>query len=175
MRKFALLLLWLTLLGSGGYVFVYLYRWEWQRAQVALGFFLAAELAVAATLLLAKLSRADDRPQAGGPARDRLRARVHDAPPEGTPFRWLGPPPDRASVFIPVLLGAGVVAAGIAWVVERVAAATARTGVENDLAEDLAGVDFPDRLVPDDEALLVSGGAVSDPALRRLLRPGGGR
>lgn len=174
MRKLAQLVLWLTLLGSGGYVFVYLYRWEWQRAQVALGFFLATEVAVAATLLVGRIGRT--RPPDDHGAVGRLRRRIQDSPPEPAPFRWLLPRPDRTSVFIPILLGAGVVAAALAWAVERVAAATARSGVERDLAEDLTAIDFPESLVPDDEALLASNGESSvDAELQRLLRPGGDR
>ena len=49
----------------------------------------------------------------------------HDAlRPRGPTFAWLTRT-DRSNVFIPVLLGAGAVLSALAWVVERVARATA--------------------------------------------------
>jgi hypothetical protein len=46
-------------------------------------------------------------------------------------------------VFIPVLLGAGAVLSGLAWVVERVARATAGRSAETGLARDLGALDLP--------------------------------
>lgn len=51
----------------------------------------------------------------------RVLARVRAAaPPSRRPFAWLDPA-DRLSVFVPVLLGAGVLLSGVAWLVERIA------------------------------------------------------
>lgn len=176
MRRLGMLLVALTFLGAGGYVFVYLYRWEWNRALVALGIFLAAEIAVAAAILLRRLdalARSSDRrgtPRGG--ADPAVLAALREAPAAPTPFRWLGVHPERTSVFIPVLLGAGVVVAGVAWLVERLAGATARPGVDHGLAEDLSVAAFPrDGLVPDDVLVLADGGGEDDEALRRLVAP----
>ncbi len=46
-------------------------------------------------------------------------------------------------MFIPVLLGAGAVLSGLAWVVERVARATAGRNAETGLARDLGALDLP--------------------------------
>lgn len=175
MRRLGTLLVALTFLGAGGYVFVYLYRWEWNRALVALGIFLAAEIAVAAGILLRRvdgLTRSTERDQTPGKVDPAVLAAFRESPAAPTPFRWLGVHPDRTSVFIPVLLGAGVVVAGLAWLVERLAGATARPGVDHGLAEDLSVTSFPrDGLVPDDVLVLADGGDEDDEALRRLVAP----
>jgi hypothetical protein len=46
-------------------------------------------------------------------------------------------------VFIPVLLGAGALLSGLAWVVERLARATAGRAAEHGLAGRLAALDLP--------------------------------
>jgi hypothetical protein len=58
---------------------------------------------------------------------------VREAAPEPRkPFAWLTP--DRTNVFVPVLLGAGVIMSAVAWVVEKLARATAGTSMERGLA-----------------------------------------
>ncbi|TDD67031.1 hypothetical protein [Actinomadura rubrisoli] len=54
-----------------------------------------------------------------------------DPPGEEAPrFRWLEPDTDAYRVFIPVLLGAGIVVSGLAALVERLATALGRSGVQ---------------------------------------------
>ena len=135
----------MTLLTSGGYVFVYLYRWEWNRAVVSGVIFLAAEVAMVAAVL-----SVSDEPGRAPAGRHGRRRRRTDAPPPATRaapaprvgFAWLARP-DRIDVFIPVLLGAGVVLSGVAWVVERVARFTARPVAERQLAGRLIDIDLP--------------------------------
>ena len=67
-------------------------------------------------------------------------------------------------MFVPVLLGAGVIVSGIAWVVERIARATAGKGMERGLALQL------DAIAPPAEGLIA---ADSDPL--SLFAPGRGR
>jgi hypothetical protein len=110
---------------SGVYLLVYLYRWEWNRALISGLFFVAAEIALATGALMQRLDRIEHRiddlhggPQgrvaAGRPSEDdETAAREH-------PFAWLEP--DGLGVFVPVLLGIGVILSAIAYVVERVAA-----------------------------------------------------
>ena len=57
-------------------------------------------------------------------------------------FAWLTRT-DRTSVFIPVLLGAGAVLSALAWVVERVARATAGRAAEAGLARRLGLLELP--------------------------------
>jgi hypothetical protein len=47
-------------------------------------------------------------------------------------------------VFVPVLMGMGVVASALAWVIERLARATARPALERRLAARLAPLSWPD-------------------------------
>lgn len=141
-----------VLAGSGIYVFVYLGRWEWNRALLAGIFFLAAEVAMAATILLGRLKGMERRLGAGAartsgengppPALARIR---ETAPPPSDPFAWLRPRSDQFGVFVPILMGVGVVASGLAWLVERFARVTAGPVLERGLAEHLRVLAWPDR------------------------------
>lgn len=133
-----------TLLASGAYVFVYLYRWEWNRAQVSAAIFIAAEVGLVGWLLAERLRRVEHQLQAAAAEAERRRLDLlrASAPPARTGFAWLVRG-DRVGVFVPVLLGAGVLLSGLAWVVERVARATAGRAAERGLAGRLAALDLP--------------------------------
>jgi hypothetical protein len=134
----------LTLAASGGYVFVYLYRWEWNRALMSSALFIAAEVALVAMVLgrrLAGIERRLDEP--GRVERDRVVTRLREtSPPPKVKFDWLSRP-DQMNVFVPVLLGAGVILSGLAWLVERLARATARPAAERHLAGRLDRLRLP--------------------------------
>lgn len=149
MRKLRYAILLGAVAATGVYLFVYLVRWEWHRALVAGVLFVAAELALAAAAILDRLRAIEAAVQAGAPAAAEVGpdaatlSRVRDAAPEPrTSFDWL-PRPGEMSVFVPILLGAGVVLSGVAWVVERVARATATPGLERGLALRLAPIGLP--------------------------------
>lgn len=154
---------------SGVYLFVYLYRWEWHRALVAGVILVAAEVGLAAAAILDRLRSLEHRlpapaaapPPAAGPPDDppALAALRDAAPPPRVGFEWLSPRSGRTSVFVPILLGAGVVLSGAAWVVERLARVTATPTLERGLARRLA----PLSVAPG--ALL--SGAPAPPAPRR--------
>jgi hypothetical protein len=153
-----------TLAASGTYTFVYLYRWEWNRALISAAIFIAAEVAVIGWLLAHRIRVVSDRldtvvgarhgsvlrtaPSAGAPvpvgiAASQRRQRIHEtAPPPRASFAWLARP-ERMNVFVPVLLGAGVVLSGLAWVVERVARHTMSPVAERGLAARLDGLSLP--------------------------------
>lgn len=170
-----------ALVGSGAYLLVYVYRWEWHRALLVGILFLAALVAMSAALVLRKLSRLERRlsarpatPDRRADALDRLRA----APVDVRPFPWLRPDAlDRTHIFIPVLLGGGVLVSGVAWVIERVAGSSARAGVEEDLADELRHIAFPTTPLAPTDAELLAGPAdcADDPAVRLLLGPAAGR
>lgn len=101
---------------SAVYVMLYLYRWEWNRAMIAGVFFLAAEIAAVGIVLA-------DRLRPSGGQVELSRPTVDTGPPR---FGWLEP--DRLSVFVPVLIGAGAIVSLGAYVIERVARATAPAG-----------------------------------------------
>ena len=63
------------------------------------------------------------------------------------PFAWLQGT-ETTNVFVPVLLGAGVVLSGLAWIVDRVARLTAVPTMERGLAHRLT------RLQPPPDGLL---------------------
>jgi hypothetical protein len=153
-----------TLAGSAAYVFVYLYRWEWHRALMAGILFVAAEVALVGAAMFDRLrgQASQHRPSDRGETLETLR---QAAPPPPKPFAWLTRDGDDQAVFIPVLMGAGVVLSAVAWLVERLARATAHPVLERDLATRLAPLAPPDGgfLGEDDERLTLlhtpSGGA----------------
>jgi hypothetical protein len=139
-RRIRWLAVLVTAIAAGWYFFSYLTKWEWNRALVSGIIFLAAEIALFGLLLLDRVARIDrtvtelkqPRPVKPEP-RPQVLARVREAGPEPRkPFAWLSP--DRTNVFVPVLLGAGVIVSGIAWLVEKIARATAGSSLERGLA-----------------------------------------
>jgi hypothetical protein len=138
-----------TLAASGFYTFVYLYRWEWNRALISAAIFIAAEVAVMGSLLshrLKVLAGRLDAQEAAAAAVEGRNARLERireaAPPPRATFAWLSRP-EQLNVFVPVLMGAGVLMSGIAWLVERVARATVRPAAERGLAAQLDGLALP--------------------------------
>jgi hypothetical protein len=112
---------WIVLLASGTYLLVYLYRWEWNRALISGLFFVAAEVALAASSILRRLTSLERRIDEAA----RMTPATAPAPSEGGdggPFAWLSD--DHLGVFVPVLLGVGVLLSAVAYAVERVAAAS---------------------------------------------------
>ncbi len=149
-RRIALAVLGVVLIGSMTYLFVYLYRWEWNRAAIAGIFLIAAEIALASALILGKLASIERRLSDGdtqapsfgkGDVLDELR---ETAPPARPAFKWLARSGDDLNVFVPVLMGAGIVLSGLAWIVERFARATARPALEAGLAARLSPLALPE-------------------------------
>lgn len=128
-----------TLVASGSYVFVYLYRWEWNRALISGVFFLAAELALATLLLSSRMQKLAADTAA---VRDEVREQrvLHHlratAPAPRDHFAWVNRS-GQLNVFVPVLLGAGVLLSGLAWCVERLGRLTAGPAMEQGLARRL--------------------------------------
>ena len=108
-----------TLAASGAYVFIYLYRWEWNRAQMSAAIFIAAEVGLMGWLLTDRLRRLERRLDHAALAAEQRRVQIlrRTAQPAYN-FKWLVRP-EHTNVFIPVLLGAGAVLSGLAWIVER--------------------------------------------------------
>jgi hypothetical protein len=153
-RTIGLLALAVVLIASGWYVFVYLHRWEWNRAIVSGVIFLTAEVALLGALVLERLGRLVRRVDALDRPDERIATILREHRPEPLrPFAWLER--SQTNVFVPVLLGAGVVLSGLAWIVDRVARLTAGPTVERGLAQRLR------RLQPPPDGLL--GRAPDDP------------
>jgi hypothetical protein len=137
----------LVMLGvSGAYLLVYLYRWEWNRALISGLFFLAAEVAFVGSSVRADIRALAARYESSeAQAERRLHAElgVADARP-ARPFAWLDDAVSNGTnVFVPVLLGAGVILSAAAFVVERVAGVVAHATVDRSAARRLAQLETP--------------------------------
>jgi hypothetical protein len=154
-RTVAVAALGVVMAASGWYVFVYLYRWEWNRALVSGLIFVAAEVAMLGLALAHRLGRLERHVQSLHVDEGVLQRVRETAPPPGRPFAWLGKASEQGNVFVPVLMGAGVVLSAVAWLVERVARATAGPTLERGLARRLTLIGLPDRglLAGDDEVV----------------------
>src|SRR4051812_16694450 len=143
-RKLGAIIGVLTLAASGGYVFVYLARWEWNRALMSGVIFLAAEIGLVAAVLAGRIKSVDQRlAVVAAEQRSQVLERLRESrPPARVGFSWLTST-DRTNVFVPVLMGAGVLMSGIAWIVERLAKATAGPAAERGLAGRLDGMAPP--------------------------------
>jgi hypothetical protein len=143
-RRIGRLAAFVTLAASGAYVFIYLYRWEWNRAQMSAAIFVAAEVGLVGWLLADRMRRLERRLDHAALDSEQRRLQIlrATAPAPRTNFRWLMRP-EHSNVFIPVLLGAGAVLSGLAWVVERLAKATAGRVGEHGLARQLGELDLP--------------------------------
>ena len=144
-RRLAYLFGGFAFLMAGAYLVVYLFRWEWNRAIMAGLFFIAAEIGLAAAAILERVKSIETRiSQIDRAEHAELLARLQEtAPPPKERFAWLAKDSDNLNVFIPFLMGAGLIASGIAWVLERVARATAKPVLEGRLAMRLSPLAMP--------------------------------
>jgi hypothetical protein len=169
-KRIGVLLVAITLVASGAYVLVYLQRWEWNRALIAGTFMLASEMILVAAVLAGRI-RAVERTVTAAVDRsqqERVLRRLREAPaPARDHFAWLRPTGTGTSVFVPVLMGAGLVLSGLAWIVERLAKATAGSAMEKGLATRLVAFSVPEEplVEPDTDPLALGAHAI-------LLRPG---
>ncbi len=168
-RRLALVVAVATLLGSATYVFVYLQRWEWNRALMSGVFLLAAEVALVAVVLSDRMARLDGEIKGlratVDDGRRRRFERIMETPPASRDqFAWLRRSVSQTNVFVPVLMGAGVVLSALAWLVERMARATAGPAMARGLAARLDVLAVP-------AEPLVPAPAPRDPRLGLLLAP----
>jgi hypothetical protein len=151
MRRIAYVFGSLAAAGAGTYLVVYLYRWQWQRAILCGILLLVVEVMLLGIVLLARLTRIEERVKESAAGQRELTARQEDVlarlrqasvEREGARFRWLEDTGDRTYVFVPVLMVTGVLLSGLAWVVQRIATATGRPA-ERRLAGRLAVLAAP--------------------------------
>jgi hypothetical protein len=140
----------------GAYTIIYLARWEWNRAIIAGLFFVAVEIVVCAMIVVDRLRRVEARldalaaaPPAAAPEPFGLDAIEAAAPAPADRFGWIRDQAGRTNVFLPILLGAGVLASTLAWVVEHVARATLSPLRERRLADSLGVLRPPGGLLAD--------------------------
>jgi hypothetical protein len=142
-RRLIMGLLAAVLVGAGGYLFIYLYRWEWNRAHTAGVFLIVAEIALVAMVLEARISRLETRLSDSRRAPEVVRTHIREAaPPARTHFAWLKPDASSTNVFVPALMGAGMVMSALAWAIERLGRATAKPVLEGDLARRMGPIWF---------------------------------
>lgn len=117
-----------VLVVSGVYMIVDLARWEWNRAIIS-GLFFVASLVIVSTFVvmraIQRLGRRLDGLAAASHTEVRAVLRSSNDRAAARHFEWLDQPPNRLSVFVPVLLGAGVILSALAYIIERIAGAFA--------------------------------------------------
>src|SRR5882757_449324 len=143
----------LSTIAAAVYLVIYLYRWEWQRAVICGVLLLAVEVFLVCVILLGRMGRLERRLIEADTRVEEIRRRLEHSREQAsaTPFRWLGSDPrgdgadgtTRTFVFVPILMVTGAALSGAAWVIQRIAAATARPGAERRLAGRLAPLAAP--------------------------------
>ncbi|MFD0852449.1 hypothetical protein ACFQ07_09460, partial [Actinomadura adrarensis] len=150
MRKFVYGGLGVMVLATGGYTVVYLARWEWQRSLMAGELLLVCLIVLLAVAGAHRLQAMERRLTELLERRDRSAghslgssepsvtaeagtteagtaeagtAEAGTAEERAPRFRWLEADSHSYKVFIPVLLGAGIIVSGLAALVERVSSA----------------------------------------------------
>lgn len=138
----------------GAYTIIYLVRWEWNRALIAGLFFVAMEILLCLVVLMDRLDRVEIRLDGLQHAAPRsaehidARATTLDALRESRPeprdhFAWIRDQHSSTNVFLPVLLGAGLAASALAWIVERLARLTVWPVREQHLSHQLVALAPP--------------------------------
>ncbi|WP_329137199.1 hypothetical protein OG552_26915 [Streptomyces sp. NBC_01476] len=135
------------------YLVIYLYRWEWQRAVICGVLLLAVEGFLVLVIMLGRMSRLERRIMDADTRVEEIKRRLEHSREDQSvnAFRWLGSDPrrdgldgtTRTFVFVPMLMVTGAALSGLAWVIQRVAAVTARPGAERRLAGRLAPLAAP--------------------------------
>ncbi|GHC51527.1 hypothetical protein [Streptomyces flavofungini] len=164
----------LTAAAAAAYSVVYLTRWEWQRALICGVLLLVVEVLLGCAVLLSRIGRLEHRVADTGERTEEVWRRLRESGDEqDVRFRWLeSREPDgahRTYVFVPVLMVAGVLLSGVAWVVQRISAATARPGAERRLAGRLAPLAAPPRELIGRAPELEDRPAVPAPRTARVL------
>jgi hypothetical protein len=178
MKVVAWLILGVTLLVSGFYTVVSLARWQWNRTLFFAMVFVAAEVLMVAGVVLARLAQVErelattrERESA---ALSALRATRNDQ----QRFAWLRVDPHdsfaRMNVFITLVVGGGVLLAGGAWLIDKIATRTVDPSREARLSRQLASIAYEPGLVVDDvNALARARLERTEPGLDTFLEPNG--
>ena len=144
-RAIGLALATVILAVSSIYVVIDLARWEWNRAVISALVMIAALIVLVAMMLFRQLHRIEQRMDAleqSGAVNTLGALRSANDAAAGRHFRWLERPSDGLGVFIPVLLGAGVLMSLVAYLIERIAGLFAAATLDPRTASKL-GADLP--------------------------------
>lgn len=131
------------------YVVVDLARWEWNRAVLSALICIAGLVVFSSALIVGHLTRLErwlERPRQQHVISGSSTSSASSVEPTGVPtrprFMWLETPERDRGVFVPVLLGAGVVLSFVAYLVERTAALMSSGGIDVTTQQRLAA-DLP--------------------------------
>jgi hypothetical protein len=174
MKAIAWLVAGATLVAAGVYTVVSLARWEWNRALFFAIVFVAAEVGLAAALVLRRLARVEalvtelPTPDPG------VRRALRDTRGEPERFAWMRVDPTdvvgRTHVFITLLVGGGVVLSGGAWLLDKLASNTVDPRREQRLGRDLDAIAYrPGLLVDEVDVLARPSLDRDDPRVRSFL------
>ncbi|GHH85274.1 hypothetical protein [Streptomyces capitiformicae] len=146
MRRLAYLFGGAAAVGAAVYFVVYLYRWQWQRAILCGVLLLIVGVLLLGIVLLGRLARIEERIRESDRRQQDVLARLRQPTvrERDERFRWLEDPASRTYVFVPVLMVTGVLLAGVAWLVQRIATVAARPTAERRLAGRLSVLAAPD-------------------------------
>lgn len=138
----------LSAAATGFYLVVYLYRWQWNRALICGILFVAVEVFLLGVVLLSRIARLERRMEAADSRSEEVRRRLEQSRLDGADrFRWIDAPHltgrTHENVFIPVLLGLGVLLSGVSWVLQRAARFTVHPASDRHLAGRLAALAAP--------------------------------
>jgi hypothetical protein len=167
-----------TLLVSGFYTVVSLARWQWNRALFFAIVFVAAEVLLAAGIVLVRLANVEGELAA---TRARESAALHALRAtrgDQQRFAWLRVDPHdsftRMNVFITLVVGGGVLLSGGAWLIDKIASRTVDPSREARLSQQLASIAYEPGLVVDDvNALARTRLERTEPGLDTFLEPSG--
>jgi hypothetical protein len=175
-KTFAWLVAGATLLASGAYTVVSLVRWEWNRALFFGLVFVAAEIGVAAAVVVRRLNQLEERTHDHRDRGDEILTAVRRARLDHRRFAWTDDlrrdAVTRTNVFITMVVGGGIVLSGLAWLIDKVAGATTDSGREATLAKDLELIDYPDGGIVVDDVTVLARPTIrrDDPRVSSLLR-----
>lgn len=157
-----------TLLTAAVLTAVSLNRWEWNRALFFALVVLVAEVAIAAGLILRRLSRLERRADVDAEALEALRRTRAPSPDR---FRWLADTTGGLHVFITFLVAGGILVSAAAWLADRLASTTTTRAREERLAAELRTIAYPSGglLVDEVTALAQQVPGADDTQIRRLL------
>ncbi len=176
MKTFAWLVAAATLVASGVYTIVSLGRWEWNRALFFGLVFIAAEIGAATALVIRRIGQLEQRSNPDRDRGDEILTAVRRARLDHRRFAWtedLGRDTmTRTNVFITMVVGGGILLSGLAWVIDKIANATADSGREAKLAKDLELIDYPDGGIVVDDVTVLARPTIGrdDPRVSSLLR-----
>ncbi|HSM65481.1 MAG TPA: hypothetical protein VK860_04180 [Ilumatobacteraceae bacterium] len=176
MKTLAWLVAAATLLAAGAYTVISLVRWEWNRALFFGLVFVAAEIGVATAVVIRRINQLEERTHDPRDRSGEILTAVRRARLDHRRFAWtedIGRDAmTRTNVFITMVVGGGILLSGLAWVVDKVANATADSGREAKLAKDLALIDYPDGGIVVDDVTVLARPTIrhDDPRVSLLLR-----